>query len=66
MRSFMIETELTLLQFRRALPAFSATALSIDRNDSWQHVAEHAQKEGYKELHAYLVLAQETFARQFT
>ncbi len=48
MSNLLIQTETKIYKFRRTIPASSATARSIDRNDSWQKIVLVAKKDGYQ------------------
>lgn len=54
MRELFSETERYINEYRSTLPAGSATAHAIDRNDSWMRIAAIAYSEGHNLFALYL------------
>lgn len=50
MENLIIQTELLIHRFRQAIPGSTATARSIDRNDSWSRIAETARRDGFDDI----------------
>ncbi|MBU6460234.1 MAG: hypothetical protein KGQ58_05095 [Proteobacteria bacterium] len=54
MQSLFMKTELTIHKFRQQLEPKSLTAQSIDRNDSWEKIAEFAREEHHESIACFL------------